>query len=83
LQNAVFDLYSTGNSERNFCNYNATILMSVLQHMPKYATNLTVDFNLPFFNAINSGQTVTCYAHNSITLKPCFRAQRAVILLQK
>ncbi|MDR0831177.1 MAG: C10 family peptidase [Prevotellaceae bacterium] len=59
----------------DYCNYNVTINMPIVQTVPKYATNLTVDFNLPILNSIYSEETVEYTAHNSITIKPGFTAQ--------
>ena len=67
---AVFDIYPDDNF--NFCNYNVTLPFA-LSFIPAYPTNLTLDFN-SFNNTITSGQNVTYKAHNSIIIKPGFRA---------
>jgi len=67
---AVFDIYPDDNF--NFCNYNVTLPFA-LSFIPAYPTNLTLDFN-SFNNTISPGQNVTYKAHNSIIIKPGFRA---------
>jgi len=70
---AILDIYPTSNM--NYCNYNVTYNNSVSHLFIKgYPTNITVNFNQPILNIINSGQEVEYSAHNSIIIKPGFRA---------
>jgi len=74
-QEAIFEIYPS--TYFDFCNYNlevnSTVMASILLNMV-YPTNLTVNFNQPTYNTINPGQNVTYKAHNSIIIKPGFRA---------
>ena len=73
-QEAIFEIHP--NSNDDFCNYNKTLNNTLMIPFIKrgYFTNLMIDFpdNAPY--TINSGQNVEYKAHNSIIIKPGFRA---------
>jgi len=70
---AVLDIYPTKNFDH--CNYNITIpACNIFNPVPKYPTNLIIDFNNTPDNTIYSGKNVEYFAHNSIVIKPGFRA---------
>jgi hypothetical protein len=72
LKDYIYAIYPSGNFD--YCDYNVT-LTNASQDIPKYPTNLTVDFGNTTDNTIASGQNVTYVAHNSIVIKPGFKAE--------
>jgi len=69
-ERAIFNIYPK--SDKDHCNNNATIT-NTTQSIPEYPTNLTVNFGNTN-NTITSGKNVTYKAHNSIIIKPGFKA---------
>ena len=72
LKDYIYSIYPSDNFD--YCNVNVT-LTNASQDIPKYPTNLTVNFGNTTNNTITSGQNVTYFAHNSIVIKPGFKAE--------
>ena len=71
LKDYIYSIYPSDNFDH--CNFNVT-LQNTSQDIPKYPTNLTVNFGNTANNTITSGQNVTYFAHQSIIIKPGFKA---------
>ena len=72
LKDYIYSIYPSDNFD--YCNFNVT-LTNASQDIPKYPTNLTVNFGNTTDNTITSGQDVTYFAHNSIVIEPGFKAE--------
>jgi hypothetical protein len=72
LKDYIYSIYPK--DDFYHCNYNVT-LTNASQDIPKYPTNLTVNFGNTTNNTITSGQNVTYFSHNSIVIKPGFHAK--------